>query len=150
MDLAASILTFTELSRALCEQYEFDKEITALLDRCELHLLPSLNPDGACRKTRTNANNKDLNRCFPDWSSLGARDINLEDREPEVAAVIRHLASNNFVLSADFHDGWTMVTFPWDDSPACTDIENAVCEEDDTFYDLALSYAYNHSFMYKG
>lgn len=136
--------------RALCEQYEFDKEITALLDRCELHLLPSLNPDGACRKTRANANNKDLNRCFPDWSSLGAGDLILEDREPEVAAVIRHLASNHFVLSADFHDGWTMVTFPWDDSPACTDNLNAVCSEDATFYDLALKYAYNHSFMYKG
>ena len=37
-----------------------------------------------------------------------------------------------------------MVTFPWDDSPACTDTENAVCEEDDTFYDLALSYDIFH------
>ena len=46
------------LCRALCEQYEFDPEITALLGRCEVHLLPSLNPDGAVHRTRTNANNK--------------------------------------------------------------------------------------------
>ena len=57
--------------RALCEQYEFDEKITKLLNKCEIHLLPSLNPDGFCLKTRTNANNQDLNRCFPDWSSLG-------------------------------------------------------------------------------
>ena len=45
---------------------------------------------------------------------------------------------------------WSMVTFPWDDSPACTDDANAVCSEDNIFYDLALNYAYNHAFMYKG
>ena len=43
-----------------------------------------------------------------------------------------------------------MVTFPWDDSPACTDSTNAVCAEDAAFYDLALNYAYNHSFMHTG
>ena len=42
------------------------------------------------------------------------------------------------------------VTFPWDDSPACSDSSNAVCSEDSVFYDLALNYAYNHSFMFKG
>ena len=73
-----------------------------------------------------------------------------EDREPEVAAVMKHVMENRFVLSVDYHDGMSTVTFPWDDSPACTDTENVVCEEDDTFYDLALTYAYNHSFMYTG
>ena len=43
-----------------------------------------------------------------------------------------------------------MVTFPGDDSPACTDSTNAVCAEDAAFYDLALNYAYNHSFMHTG
>ena len=119
------------------------------MEKCEIHLLPSLNPDGSVHKSRTNANNKDLNRCFPDWSSLG-QELSPETSEPEVEAVMRHLLSNNFVLSVDFHDGWSMVTFPWDDSPACTDNLNAVCSEDATFYDLALNYAYNHSFMYKG
>ena len=137
--------------RSLCEQYEFGENVTKLLNKCEIHLIPSLNPDGYVAKTRNNANNKDLNRCFPDWSSLSHDQMqNLDTMEPEVAAVMRHVTSNNFVLSADYHDGWSMVTFPWDDSPACTDHTNAVCTEDNVFYDLALNYAYNHAFMHTG
>ena len=67
-----------------------------------------------------------------------------------MAAVIRHVMENKFVLSVDFHDGWSTVTFPWDDSPGCTERDNAVCSEDEIFYDLALTYAYNHAFMYQG
>lgn len=37
----------------------------------EVHLLPSLNPDGYVSKTRNNANDRDLNRGFPDWGDLG-------------------------------------------------------------------------------
>ena len=44
--------------RALCEQHSYDEDITRLLDRCEVNLFPSLNPDGFCNKTRNNANNK--------------------------------------------------------------------------------------------
>ena len=115
-------------SRALCEQYEFDPVITRLLQRCEIHLLPSLNPgidqseeciwhfnqselfisDGCVHKSRSNANGKDLNRCFPDWSSLG-QNIKIDHLEPEVAAVIQYLDCNDFVLSVDYHDGWSMV-----------------------------------------
>ena len=54
----ALIISWLWLCRALCEQHEFDPEITALLGKCEVHLLPSLNPDGAVHRTRTNANNK--------------------------------------------------------------------------------------------
>ena len=79
-----------------------------MLHKCEVHLIPSLNPDGCVHRTRCNANHKDLNRCFPDWSSLGIN-INKEDLEPEVAAIVQYLENNDFVLSVDFHDGWTMV-----------------------------------------
>ena len=44
--------------RSLCEQHSYDKEVTSLLDRCELQILPSLNPDGFSRRTRNNTNNK--------------------------------------------------------------------------------------------
>ena len=64
--------------------------------------------------------------------------------------MIKHVMENRFVLSVDYHDGMTTVTFPWDDSPACTDQANAVCSEDHVFYELALTYAYNHAFMYTG
>ena len=95
---------------------------------------------------------QDLNRSFPDWAQLGqeVRPEEGETWEPEVAAVMKHVMENRFVLSVDYHDGWTTVTFPWDDSPACTEETNAVCSEDEIFYELALTYAYNHSFMHRG
>ena len=37
----------------------------------EVHLLPSMNPDGYVNKSRNNANDRDLNRGFPDWGDLG-------------------------------------------------------------------------------
>ena len=139
------------LARALCEQYGQDSAITNLLRTVEIHLLPSMNPDGYVLKTRNDANDKDLNRGFPDWGHLGTEHSQrLEGREPEVAAVMNWISSNCFLLSLSFHDGWTMIIFPWDDSPGCTPTDNAVCSEDNTFYALAQAYACNHRFMHTG
>ena len=137
------------IPRSLCEQYGYNASITSMLRKVEIHLVPSLNPDGCVRKTRTNANNKDLNRGFPDWSSLGG-DCSEAEREPEVRAVMDWVRSNSFVLALDLHDGWSTVTFPWDDSPACTDSKNAVCSEDSTYYQLAMTYACSHAYMHTG
>ena len=139
------------LARSLCEQYGHDHTITHILQTVEIHILFSMNPDGYVLKTRNNTNDKDLNRGFPDWRHLGMNQLQLSDsREPEVAAVMKWMSSNSFILSLSFHDGWTMVIFPWDDSPACTARNNAVCSEDNTFYALALTYACNHRFMHTG
>ena len=137
------------LARALCEQYGYDPDITKLLRTVEIHLVPSLNPDGSVMRSRKNANNIDLNRNFPDWGNLG-EEIFIENYEPEVAAVMRWMRKNSFVLSLDLHDGWSGVTFPWDDSPGCSSCCNAVCSEDTTFYQLALTYVLNHAFMHTG
>jgi hypothetical protein len=137
------------LPRSLCEQYDNDPDITSLLRRMEIHLIPSVNPDGFVLKTRNNAHDKDLNRSFPDWADLG-QELSTDCREPEVAAVMNWMKKNYFVLSLDFHDGWSTVTFPWDDSPACTNCRNAVCSEDNTFYQLAATYACNHAYMHTG
>ena len=126
------------LARALCEQYGHDPGITTLLQTVEIHLLFSMNPDGFVLKTRNNANDKDLNRGFPDWGDLGREKIQrLEGREPEVEAVMKWITSNSYILSLSFHDGWTMIIFPWDDSPGCTSTDNAVCSEDNAFFALA-------------
>ena len=52
---------------------------------------------------------QDLNRSFPDWAQLGQelRQEEGETWEPEVAAVMKHVMENRFVLSVDYHDGWT-------------------------------------------
>ena len=139
------------LARALCEQHGHDSAITTLLQTVEIHLLFSMNPDGFVLKTRNNANDKDLNRGFPDWGDLGREQIQrLEGREPEVEAAMKWISSNSFLLSLSFHDGWTMIIFPWDDSPGCTSTDNAVCSEDNAFFALAQTYACNHKFMHTG
>ena len=112
---------------------------------------------------------QDLNRSFPDWAQLGeSEEARRENREPETAAVMAWLRSvsplsrthesdniqcssdNNFLISASLHDGWTMVIFPWDDSPACSPSTNAVTSEDPVFYAVAQAYAHHHRFMHTG
>jgi hypothetical protein len=119
-----------------------------------VHLLPSVNPDGYVLKTRNNANDRDLNRGFPDWADRGPPSLGpVEEhrvRQPEVEAVMRWTLDNAFVLSLGLHDGWTAVIFPWDDSPTCTSTDNAVTVEDSTFYQLAMLYARQHAFMHTG
>lgn len=140
------------LARALAEQHGLDSGVTSLLQNTEIHILPSLNVDGYILKTRNNANDRDLNRGFPDWADLGRTDHceRLEGREVEVVSVMDWLRDNNFLLSASYHDGWSMIIFPWDDSPACTPTHNAVCSEDSVFYALAKTYACHHAFMDTG
>jgi murein tripeptide amidase MpaA len=59
-----------------------DREIVDLVNSLDLHILPSMNPDGFERARegecegenlksgRTNSNGKDLNRNFPTWDDL--------------------------------------------------------------------------------
>ena len=81
------------LASALCQQFNVDSAITELLRNVEIHLLPSLNVDGYILKTRNNANDKDLNRSFPDWGDYGKKDFQerLLGREPETEAVMNWL-----------------------------------------------------------
>ena len=60
------------LAEGLCTGWADQREdVLRLLRSTEVHLLPSLNPDGFVLKTRNNANDRDLNRGFPDWADLG-------------------------------------------------------------------------------
>ena len=52
----------------------------------------SLNPDGYILKTRNNAQDRDLNRSFPDWAELGTgHEERLQGRQPETRAVMEWL-----------------------------------------------------------
>ena len=117
------------LSSYLLRNYGTDPRVTAILDTTDLHILPSLNPDGfeaslkgVCRgyqlgTGRHNGNNVDLNRAFPSWDDLSESSEVLKNRsEPEVAAVIDWVLSQPFVLSANFHDGAVVANYPYDDS----------------------------------
>ena len=94
------------LARYLCENYDGDDHIRRLVDTTDIHLVPSLNPDGCEARTRNNVNDKDLNREFPGWRDVGKphNDL-LKGREKEVKAVMNWIQANSFVLSISFHDG---------------------------------------------
>lgn len=109
------------LAKYLCENYKLDDRITKLIDTTRIHLLPSMNPDGYEYSTegdatslvgRTNANNMDLNRNFPD--QYGTNALN-QKPEPETAAVMNWTQSIPFVLSANLHGGSLVANYPFDD-----------------------------------
>ncbi|XP_023348147.1 carboxypeptidase D isoform X2 [Eurytemora carolleeae] len=139
------------LARYLAEGYGQNLRITNLLNTTDIHLVPSLNPDGNFYESRHNINDEDLNRDFPGWRDLGkTRWELLQNRQKESASVIRWVLDNPFVLSLSFHEGRVLVNYPWDDSPAAVEGEKACCPDDAVFSKLSQLYANNHPFMWTG
>ncbi|AUN99209.1 hypothetical protein C0V70_14070 [Bacteriovorax stolpii] len=101
------------LVKDLAMNYGKDPQITNLLDRVQIYIMPSMNPDGAAASTRGNAKYVDLNRDFPDFSTSDNKDTT-EGRQPETKAVMDWQKTRNFVLSANFHGGAEVVNYPWD------------------------------------
>ena len=117
------------LAAYLLENFQTDQRVREIVSQTDIHIMPSLNPDGFENSTlgvcsghhigtgRHNGNHIDLNRAFPSWDdvSLSKNEL-LERSEPEVAAVVDWVFSQPFVLSANFHDGAVVVNYPYDDS----------------------------------
>ncbi|NOT80061.1 MAG: DUF2817 domain-containing protein [Bacteriovoracaceae bacterium] len=117
----------------LLSQYGKDQQITNLIDRAQIYIMPSMNPDGAANKNRGNANSIDLNRNFPDFSTNDNKDTTL-GRQPETQAVMNWQTQRNFKLSANFHGGAEVVNYPWDTSAS-------KFPEQDYLKELSLEYA---------
>ncbi|VDN08461.1 unnamed protein product [Thelazia callipaeda] len=140
------------LAHVLLENYGKNELITSLVNKTRIHLLPTMNPDGFEDATpgihgwiqgRTNAAGIDLNRNFP--QRLGPNSV--RNMQPETEAIIRWTKAIPFVLSANLHDGSTVVNFPYDDGR----IEGVEAKTGDheLFVQLAYSYARAHKFMWK-
>ena len=121
------------------ENYGNDPKLTTLLDKFQIHILVSMNPDGAAASTRGNGNSSDLNRDFPDFSTSDNQDT-IENRQPETQAVMRWQSKHNFKLSANFHGGAEVVNYPWD-SIAARFPQDALVKE------LSLEYAQNAPYI---
>ena len=151
----------------LAHNYGVDDRVTKLLDTTEIHIVPTLNPDGFEIKQlfggssqRENAHGKDLNRAFPTWKDLGkTRDELKADREPEVKAAIDLILDHPFVLSINFHDGAVVANYPWDERNTKPWERSAVFREDEgaqytpdnkEFVSLAKLYARHHDNMHLG
>ena len=79
-------------------------------------------------------------------------------REPETRAMMRWIVDNPFVLSANFHSGAVVASYPYDDSPAHVksywrNSNHGVYSrtpDDAVFKKLAKTYSLAHRHMYKG
>lgn len=119
--------------------YGSDPRITNLLDKFQIHILVSMNPDGAAAGTRANAQQVDLNRDFPDFSTSDNQD-KTGNRAPETQAVMKWQGEHKFKLSANFHGGAEVVNYPWDTVPDRF-------PEEDTIKKLSLEYANNAPYI---
>jgi hypothetical protein len=95
--------------------FDRDAQITRLLTHAEIFIVPSMNPDGFESARRHNANYRDLNRNFPDFTSDPSDTEN--GREPETIAIMRLHQQHHFVLAMNFHGGTVCMNLPWDTQP---------------------------------
>ncbi|KAI1294718.1 Carboxypeptidase D [Halotydeus destructor] len=159
------LLYFTE---HLLSNYQQDETVTQLVDSMEIHILPSMNPDGFEKASegdcygykpnsgRSNANDVDLNRDFPDQFNRGespgtSAKLLIANRQPETVAVMTWIVGNPFVLSGNLHGGSVVASYPYDDSKSHTESGVANPAPDiNVFKHLALVYASHHSTMTTG
>jgi len=151
------------LTQYLLTNYATEERIGRLLNTTEIHLVPSMNPDGFERVTRNNYNEVDLNREFPGLELLDTTEEFLfKDREPEVAALMRWILDNPFVVAINFHDGAVVANYPYDQRnlepwtvsdrfrAVIGDPGNSETPDKDEFVMLSKLYADNHGTMSLG
>ncbi|KAJ8416466.1 hypothetical protein AAFF_G00357540 [Aldrovandia affinis] len=176
------------LTQYLCSEYQLgNNRIQTLINTTRIHLFPSMNPDGYEMASselegnsdpdneevpryngwisgRANGQNIDLNRNFPDLTSIAySRRRNKRYRSdhipipdsywfgkvaPETYAVMKWIRSIPFVTSASLHGGDLVVSYPFDLSrhPLERKIFSPTPDEQ-VFKQLARTYADAHSTM---
>jgi hypothetical protein len=100
------------LTRQLLTEYQTSDRIKTLVNNAQIYIMPSMNPDGFERRSRFNANNSDLNRNFPDFTS-DPRDTPV-NRQPETKAVMALHERHHFAHALNFHGGDVCFNMPWD------------------------------------
>ncbi|KAG7243388.1 hypothetical protein INR49_011845 [Caranx melampygus] len=176
------------LAQYLCSEYQLGNErIQNLINTTRIHILPSMNPDGyevavsgvqdnndgyedehhhydTWDIGRNNAQNIDLNRNFPDLTSVvynrrrqkGYRTDHIPIPDyywfgkvaPETYAIMKWIRSVPFVLSANFHGGDLVVSYPYDLSKHPLERNMlSPTPDDQVFKFLAKIYANSHETM---
>ncbi|XP_061737357.1 carboxypeptidase Z isoform X2 [Nerophis ophidion] len=165
------------LVQYLCSEYTLgNQRVQALINNTRIHILASMNPDGyelaaaeghlmnGWTSGRTNAQNIDLNRNFPDLTSVFYRNrrsrhyrtdhIPIPDAywfgkvAPETFAVMKWTRSIPFVQSASLHGGELVVSYPFDFSRHPQEEKMFSPTQDErVFKQLARTYADAHATM---
>lgn len=155
----------------LLNNYGNNDTATKLVNSTRIHLLFSMNPDGYevanhddWLKGRTNANDVDLNRNFPNLDKAAFRnfergicksdhldesfpsiDFDIKHAQPETQAIISWLDEVPFVLSANLHGGSFVANYPYD---VYSDTRKfSETPDNKLFKELAKSYSLPHSMM---
>lgn len=117
-----------------------------LVNNLEIWINPLANPDGTYRlggdttvskATRSNANNIDLNRNFPD--RVNDPNNTTVGRQAETKVMMEFVWKHNFTLSANFHGGAQVVNYPWDNG--ATSGTYSASPDDAWFINLSRIYA---------
>jgi PKD repeat protein len=131
----------------LLSRYGTDSRVTYLVDNMEIWINPLANPDGAYRggnnsvngATRSNANNIDLNRNYPDPQDGPHPDGNAH--QPETKAFMAFADTMSFVMAANFHGGAEVVNYPWDTWPTDAADANWWINESHEYADTAFAHS---------
>ncbi|MBU0488012.1 MAG: PKD domain-containing protein [Bacteroidetes bacterium] len=118
-DETTGYVTMLRMINYLLTNYGSNTEITDLLNTTEIWIMPLENPDGTYRggdnsvsgATRSNANNVDLNRNYPNPVD-GPNPTG--SWQPENISFMGLSDTVQFVMSANFHGGAELVNYPFD------------------------------------
>ncbi|CAH0595249.1 unnamed protein product [Chrysodeixis includens] len=154
------------LAQYLLANYGKVDRVTRLLNTTDIHLMPSLNPDGFessveenCESLkefigRHNAKGVDLNRDFPDQfdkNRSNDEEYLYEGRQPETVALMRWVNNKQFVLSANLHGGAVVASYPYDDSSTGQDCcVDSLTPDNSLFKHLASVYVAHNEDMKSG
>ena len=148
------------LIQFLCENYGRTDRITRLIDSTRIHIMPTMNPDGFEMSEegsrdgvggRANANDRDLNRDFPDRFDPIDTGYDVSGRQPETAAVMEWSLRHNFVLSANLHGGSLVANYPYDSNNKTWNKRVMTATPDDeVFKEVSLAYSMAHTKMHEG
>ncbi len=115
-----------KFTRDIIEQYYMGNlKIENLINNSEIFIIPSLNPDGMALKRRANSKWIDLNRDFPDFTTLD-NENSTNNRAAETIAMMNFQRKRHFSLSANFHDGAVVVNYPWDTTKDSFPLHNMI------------------------
>lgn len=124
------------------EYYNNNKYVRKLVDNTNIYIMPSLNPDGfeytksgVWAPRRTNANNVDLNRNFPD-QFIKTDNI----MQPETKSMIDFYKKNQIHISLSIHSGSIVVNYPFDGP---TSKQYSATKDDKFFNYISREYANN-------
>ncbi len=119
-DEVTGYILMLHLADYILNGYGTDKRITKLVNNFDVVICPLANPDGTYKggnnnvngATRSNANNIDLNRNYPDPAAGLHPDGNAW--QSETVAFMDFAKQNTFTMGANFHGGAEVVNYPWD------------------------------------